>query len=114
MESNLGIDSGHRFINGKYRDAKVCAQIFKSLQVNADGSVFPCCIDWQGVNNLGNILDLSLPSIWNSRALFDLRMLHLKGKKDTHSPCKGCEMNELSDIEDIDAYAADIIARMSA
>ena len=112
VESNLGLDSGHRFVNARYRGVEVCAQIFKSLQVNADGSVFPCCIDWRGVNNLGNVLDTSLLEIWGSQKLSELRMLHLEGKKNTHAPCSGCDMNELSDIDFIDDHADQIIARM--
>ena len=34
---------------------QVCAQIFKGLQVQADGKVVPCCVDWKRVNVLGDI-----------------------------------------------------------
>jgi len=113
VESNLGLDVGHRFINARYRDSDVCAQIFKSLQVNADGSVFPCCIDWKGINLLGHIKDNTLLEIWNSDELYSLRMLHLSGGKKTHAPCAGCSMNELSDIDHLDAHADAIRLRMS-
>lgn len=112
VESNLGLDVGHRFINSRYRDANVCAQIFKSLQVNSDGSVFPCCIDWKGINLLGNISEDSLSDIWNCEELFRLRMLHLNGGKDTHAPCAGCSMNELSDIDYLDPYVDTIKAKI--
>ena len=61
-----------------------CPQIFKSLQVNANGVVIPCCIDWSLKNNLGNIDNQSLIDIWNGKILRDLRLKLLKGGKETH------------------------------
>ena len=37
----------------------------KTMQINSDGSVIPCSIDWQAKNNLGNIKDFSLKELWN-------------------------------------------------
>jgi len=39
-------------------------------------------------------------------------MLHLDGGKDTHAPCAGCSMNELSDIDYLDPYVDTIKAKI--
>ena len=82
---------------------EVCAQIFKSLQVNADGSVFRVT-DYN--NNLGNVLDKSLLEIWGHK-LSELRMLHLEERGIPMRHAVG-DMNELSDIEFIDDHVDQI------
>ena len=46
----------HRFDEQEIDKITVCSQIFKTMQVNSDGSVIPCSIDWQAKNNLGLML----------------------------------------------------------
>lgn len=102
IESNLGIEAGHRFDGGNLNKVKVCPQIFKSVQVNSDGRVIPCCIDWKGINIVGNINDSRLEEIWHGKPLHNLRMRHLNGERHSFSPCMGCTMNEYSDKDNLD------------
>lgn len=103
-ESRFGGDMPHK---------KVCAQIFKSMMVNANGEVVPCCVDYQRKLKLGSVLETSLATIWNSRQLYALRRKHLMGAKETFAPCAECSYNDGSDVDDIDAYSDAILARMS-
>ncbi len=105
INSNLGIESGFRFDGGDLNNVKVCPQIFKSMQVNSDGRVLPCCIDHACVNIIGDINKSSLVDIWNGDLMKDLRTKHLEGKKSEIDPCKGCTMNEYTDKDNIDDIA---------
>lgn len=112
IKSNLGIEAGHRFDGGELNNVKVCPQIFKSMQVNSDGRVIPCCIDWKGINIIGDIGNEKLKDIWNGKPLKDLRTNHLLGLRHTFSPCKGCTMNEYSDKDNLDDHANSILNRI--
>lgn len=101
-----------RFDEYEYIQKKVCPQMFKSLQVDADGTVVPCCVDWKRLRNLGNICDTSLLDIWNGDKLKELRLMHLDMKKSAIDPCRFCTMNDYSEVDYLDNYASDIRKRI--
>ncbi len=112
VSSNLGINAGHRFESTKPSESKVCPQIFKSLQINADGRVLPCCVDWKSMNIVGNLKENSLQEIWSGKTIRDLQLKHLQGLRHTFSPCKGCNHNEYSEKDHLDHHANSIIKKM--
>lgn len=91
---------------------KVCPQIFKSLQVYANGDVTPCCVDWQRKNNLGNILKTDIKEIWLGNKLRDLQIRHLKFEKENFVPCLGCSMNDGAELDNLDEDAEEILKRI--
>ena len=105
MTSNLGVESGQRFDSGQLNKVKVCPQIFKSMQVNSDGRVIPCCIDWAGINIIGDINNEEMRDVWDGKVLKKLRNIHLKGGRFDIDPCQGCTMNEYSEKDNIDDMA---------
>ena len=109
LESDLGQKTGHRFTHGDLNAVKACPQIFKSLQVNSDGSVVPCCIDWQAKNTVGHVCDNSLQDIWRGKELAQLQKRHLSGERFEFSPCKDCTMNEYGETDNLD-HKLDVIA----
>jgi radical SAM protein with 4Fe4S-binding SPASM domain len=111
-KSNLGVNNGHRFVSDPIRESLVCPQIFKSLQVNADGRVLPCCVDWKSINIVGDINENSLLDIWNGKPLMNLRVKHLHGKRYDFSPCKGCNHNEYSEQDNLDDYKDVILEKI--
>jgi radical SAM protein with 4Fe4S-binding SPASM domain len=112
--SNLGINSGHRFVEDDPVNQKVCSQIFKSLQINHDGKVMPCCIDWKVENVMGDANHEDIIDIWNGKKIRELQIKHLLGKRTSFLPCSSCTMNELSDIDNIDNKASEILERVRA
>lgn len=88
--------------NKNWEGKKVCIQIFKGLQVCADGDVVPCCVDWDRVNLLGNINQTPLKKLWLGHQMKELQNEHLRGNKDKISPCAGCTMNDYSDVDNLD------------
>jgi len=114
MTSNLGSDVGQRFDSGELNEVKVCPQIFKSMQVNSDGRVIPCCIDWAGVNIIGDINNEEMKDVWDGKVLKKLRNVHLKGERFDIDPCKGCTMNEYSEKDNIDDMADAIYKKVNS
>ncbi|WP_340251829.1 radical SAM/SPASM domain-containing protein [Roseobacter sp. HKCC-CH-9208] len=109
--SNLGLDNGHRF---GFEDKRqlVCSQIFKSMMINANGDVVPCCVDFKRVNRLGNVNSMSLKEIWDGQQLLELRKKHLSGQGGSISPCSGCSYYQ-SDLDNIDDHRFEILNRIS-
>ena len=108
--SNLGLDAGFRF-GGASTPQKVCTQIFKSMMINANGEVVPCCVDFKRVNVIGNINTESLSEIWNGNIENEIRIKHLSGKGGEMRPCNSCEYF-YSDLDNIDEYADEILSRL--
>lgn len=101
-----------RWGNRKVIKRKVCAQIFKGVQVQADGDVVPCCVDWKRVNMLGNIGNKPLHDIWNGTKLRKLQLEHLSGNKGELEPCKDCTMNDYCEVDNIDRHAQACMKRL--
>lgn len=92
-----------RFDDGKKVVKRtVCPQIFKSLQVSANGDVVPCCVDWKRINFLGNVHATSLMEIWNGPEIRRLQNSHLSGDRFNLPLCQNCVMNEYSEVDNID------------
>ena len=112
IRSNLNLDeTNHRF-EGDINSVVVCPQIFKGLQINSDGRVIPCCADWAAINVIGDITNEPLLEIWHGQLLKSLQTRHLKGERDQFSPCKGCQMNEFCEKDNIDSYRTDLLAKL--
>jgi MoaA/NifB/PqqE/SkfB family radical SAM enzyme len=97
---------------GELIKRQTCVQIFKGVQVQADGEVVPCCIDWKRVNVIGDTNKNSLFEIWNSEKLRKLQIEHLSGKKGKIEPCKDCLMNDCCDFDNIDPYVEECMQRL--
>ena len=67
-------------------DAK-CYGLIDQLGILVDGTVVPCCLDSNGVINLGNIFIDDLDEILNKELVKDI----IKGFKDNKSNCKLCK-----------------------
>jgi radical SAM protein with 4Fe4S-binding SPASM domain len=110
--SQLTSDGEARF-GGSVISKKVCAQIFKSMMVNANGDVVPCCVDFQRKLMIGNVKDQSLLSIWDSDTLRILRSEHLCFNKDKIEVCRDCSYNNYSDVDYLDPYVVEIMDRFN-
>ncbi|HJO92997.1 MAG TPA: radical SAM/SPASM domain-containing protein [Victivallales bacterium] len=90
----------------------VCPYLFYALPINSDGSVDQCSCDWRHDFLIGNVKKQSLKEIWNSKKLFDLRMLHLQGRRKEHSLCKNCNEISYESIDNIDNYTKKIAKKL--
>jgi radical SAM protein with 4Fe4S-binding SPASM domain len=111
-QSNLGIDAGTRW-KTEAVSKRVCVQIFKSMLVNANGEVVPCCVDFKRVNKIGDIRDESIVDIWFGRKMRTLQERHLCGLKDQTRPCSECTMNDYGDPDNIDIQSIEVLDRLN-
>ncbi len=97
---------------GTVVEHRVCPQIFKGLQVQADGEVVPCCVDWNRVNLIGDITRDALMDVWNGDRLRRLQIAHLAGNKTKLEPCRNCTMNDYCEVDNIDPYRLVCLERL--
>lgn len=64
-----------------------CYGLINQLGILTDGTVVPCCLDSNGVINLGNIFIEDLDEILNTSFVKDI----IKGFKENRSSCKLCK-----------------------
>lgn len=85
-------DSFKGFLNDSFKvDSKdLCLNPWLSVNVQWDGLVVACCMDFVGYTALGSLRLNSLEEIWKSKRLKDLRKRWLSGKIEY--PCTRCYM----------------------
>lgn len=74
----------------KYPPYMPCPFPWQYLAVQWDGTVVPCCRDYNGVNPMGNVRDASLREIWNGEPYSRFRGRHRSGEYGGNEFCKGC------------------------
>lgn len=83
-----------------------CPMPFTTLAVRCDGEVSPCCVDWVGGTNLGNILKENIKDIWNGEAMYQFRKMQLENRRKENISCRNCELvqNDYYTRDNIDGF----------
>lgn len=92
IKENLYIDFPQEFIwpsQNKEIFEGSCKGTIDHIGILVDGTVVPCCLDNEGVINLGNIYKNNLDEIINSKFYQDLNH-GFKQNKRIHPLCKNC------------------------
>lgn len=90
----------------------VCPQIFKAVQIYANGDVVPCCYDWKRHNTIGNISHSSLKDIWRGTELKKLQLAHLNLQREKLTACSQCMANDYTEVDNIDNSRIEILKRL--
>lgn len=69
---------------------QVCPHPFYVMVVKWRGEVVTCSEEWRWENIVGDVRMHTLPEIWNSEALLQFRLTHLRGKRDEIPHCRHC------------------------
>ena len=69
-----------------------CPMAFTTMTVRSNGDVSPCCVDFVGGTNLGNVDDSSLQEIWNSDPWYEFQRMQLENRKHENYSCARCEV----------------------
>ncbi|MDR0986640.1 MAG: radical SAM protein [Ruminococcus sp.] len=101
-----------RYHNDESKKYQICATCFKTLNINCDGTVSPCTVDWAHKVIVGDIKEESLNDIWNGEKLRQLHKRFCLGTIGKDEACYDCEDYFVSDHENIDAYAEEILRRL--
>ncbi len=74
----------------KYPPGMPCPFPWQYLVVQWDGTVVPCCRDYNAVNALGNVKHNTLREIWEREASRTIREQHRTGRYGSNNFCKKC------------------------
>lgn len=92
---------------------KVCPFPFYTLVVNPDGEVTVCCGDWKRKLVVGDVSKQKLSEIWNGKPLKKLWVDMLSGNREKYEMCQKCQIPMYDCNDNIDAYAEQILNRMT-
>ncbi|WP_408072053.1 radical SAM/SPASM domain-containing protein [Butyrivibrio sp. JL13D10] len=83
-----------------------CPMPFTTIAIRSNGEVSPCCVDWIGGTNLGNIQIDTLKNIWNGDAMYEFRKMQLENRRKENSSCRNCELadNDYYTRDNIDGF----------
>lgn len=83
-----------------------CPMPFTTLAIRNNGDVSPCCVDWVGGTNLGNIKEESIQEIWNGENMYQFRKMQLENRRHDNSSCRNCELvsNDYYTRDNIDGF----------
>lgn len=73
-----------------YKNRKACRYPFTHMTVRSNGDVVVCCTDWSRDTKLGNVKEKSLKEIWESKELYNFRLMQIRTKGVNHPLCAGC------------------------
>lgn len=96
-----------------FSERVACTMPFTTLAIRSNGDVSPCCIDWSGGTNIGNILEEDLQDIWNGERLYEFRKMQLENRKAENMSCRNCEFykNDYYIRDNIDGFPVEKLRR---
>lgn len=80
--------------NDYYRETGKCYGTINHIAILSNGNVVPCCLDSQGIINLGNIFETNLENIIQSERFKKMKQNFQKGIK-CETLCKKCNFSEI-------------------
>lgn len=83
------LDDAHFTANKSFAP---CSFLWYAINVKFDGTVVPCCLDFEVKVPVGNLLDQSLEEVWNSPTLVALREKMIARRIDDVPLCAGCDV----------------------
>jgi radical SAM protein with 4Fe4S-binding SPASM domain len=83
-----------------------CPMPFTTIAVRSNGDVAPCCVDYVGGTNLGNVETSTLEDMWNSARWIEFQKMQLQGRNHENSSCASCEVYKSNHYtrDDIDGF----------
>lgn len=83
-----------------------CPMPFTTMAIRNNGDISPCCVDWLGGTNLGNIKKDNIKDIWNGEAMYQFRKMQLENRRSENSSCAKCGLvsNDYYTRDNIDGF----------
>lgn len=69
-----------------------CPMAFTTMAVRSNGDVSPCCVDFIGGTNLGNVDQHGLHELWNGDAWYEFQRMQLENRKHENASCARCDI----------------------
>ena len=98
LRENLYLDKQEEFVwpnlnNDYYNEIGTCYALKDQLAILVDGTVVPCCLDGDGIINLGNIFTSTLEEIMESKRYINMKT-GFCNRKVTEELCKKCSFKD--------------------
>ena len=98
LRDNLYLDKQEEFTwpsldNDYYNEIGTCYALKDQIAILVDGTVVPCCLDSDGVINLGNIYENTLEDIMNTKRYINMKT-GFCNRKVTEELCKKCSFKD--------------------
>ena len=98
IRDNLFLDKQEEFVwpsldNDYYNEIGTCYALKDQLAILVDGTVVPCCLDSNGIINLGNIYQQTLEDIINSDRYQKMKE-GFQNRKCSEELCKKCSFKD--------------------
>lgn len=99
VKENIFIDTDEEFIwpslnNNIYNEYGKCYALKDHIGILVDGTIVPCCLDSDGIINLGNIYKDNLDDIINSKRYSDM-INGFRNNKKCEELCMHCNFNKI-------------------
>lgn len=69
---------------------RACSVSFYIVSVRANGDVAPCCVDFIGGTNVGNVREHPLQEIWQGQTMRAFHRMQLSGERFRNPSCARC------------------------
>jgi radical SAM protein with 4Fe4S-binding SPASM domain len=89
---------------------EVCPFIFMYLQINCDGTISPCTLDWPRKVVIGNVNNQTIGDVWSGESLRNLQVAMLAGKRNCINFCNACSAPMVCVEENLDLHCEEIIS----
>lgn len=76
-----------------YTGRKACVEPWRGFVIGWDGTVVPCCNDFNYKFPVGNVNVNTLTAIWNSEKMREMRHCQSGGLQKSNDLCKGCQIH---------------------
>lgn len=96
ISSTIYVDKDNEFKWPEITNHKSCGYCYAlktQLAILSDGTVVPCCLDSNGMINLGNIFKESIEEIQNKERYQNLKK-SFQDRKPSEKICKSCTFKE--------------------
>lgn len=91
------IKNGYLFWKREEKYKNWCDMAWSFPAVNWDGTLSPCCYDYNGIFTLGNVFEKGFKKAWKSRNFVSFRKKILKNRKEIPL-CANCPVNFYEDL----------------
>jgi len=112
LEKRLGVTFDHGIYDQPVTNTDTCPYLFYSLSINSDGTASACFLDWARKLLVGDVRKQSLPEIWHSLTMNELRIANLEGRRMKHPVCSHCGQLTHCLPDNIDGYREQLILQM--
>lgn len=92
-------------------DKVTCPWPFYEMGINSNGTVGLCNDDWAHKTIIGDLRQNTLKEIWNGQPMYEMRKMHLEGRRSENEACANCYYIKCSP-DNIDEHRQEILEKI--